>query len=133
MGFGQRLISQSVFLLHMASSGIITWLHLAGDWLWMECPRRLFLLIRHPSAPLSGHFLSGWIVRVLTQHGGPRINGFLLPGWLIRGTFQEVQQQKFPALNHTVSLLSHSVGPSWPQGQPRFMGRAKRKRVAKNF
>lgn len=55
---------------------------------------------------------------------------FFLLGWLIRGTFQEIQNQTFPALTHTESLLSHSVGPSWSQGQPRFIGRGKR--MAKN-
>lgn len=49
--------------------------------------------------------------------------------WLAykRGTVQEMQKQNFLALNHTVSLISYSVAPSWLQGRPRFMGRDKRK------
>ena len=95
-----------------------------GWWLALDgMSKRLFSLIRHPSAPLSGHFLCG----------GPRVNEFFLFGWLIRGTFQEIQKQTFPAVNHRESLLSHSVGPTWSQGQPRFIGRGKRKRIAKNL
>lgn len=74
------------------------------DWLWMECPRRLFSLTRHSSAPLSGHFLSVWVVRVLTQHVGPRVNGFLLHGWLIRGNIPRGEKAKvscFKSYNFT--------------------------------
>lgn len=140
MGFGQRL-SWSVFLLHVASSRIITWLHLAGGWLWMECSRRLFSHIRHLCStkwPLSLFFS---IVGTSSQHGGPRVTGFLL-WWLPykRECSKECKSRSCwflkILLNYTVSLLSHSVHSTWSQGQSRFMGRRKRKRekrMAKNF
>lgn len=53
-----------VFLLHMASSGIITGLHLAGSWLWMEYARRLLFPIYQALHCFSKWLLlSAWVVR----------------------------------------------------------------------
>lgn len=107
----------------------------------MECARRLFSHVGYFSALLSGHFLFVWIVRVSSQHGDPRVTGFRL--WclgykrnVLRGGEAEAADFLRSYLNHTVSLLSHSVGPSWSQDQPRLMGRGKRKKrknSGKNF
>ena len=50
-------------------------------------------------------------------------------GWLRRkGNIPRSAKAADFLRSHAVSLLSHTLGPTWSKGQPRFIGRGKRKK-----